>query len=203
MLRDAVNTLRQPWLRLLDRTVKVEDSWRRIPCDVPLHHFGAGAQHDFPWYFDGESRVEVTTLEEIKTWLLGCTYVRDVELFREVDFWQHPCTFEHLRKGDCEDFALWAWRKLVRLGHDAELVAGRSEEAACSHGCHTWVMLRGDDGLHLFDPVVREPAAMILPLDVVRDGYVPEVGVDARLRRYAYGGYYQQRRTRLFNAAAL
>ena len=42
-------------------------------------------------------------------WLLGCVYARDRDLFRNPDYWQHPCNFEGLRKGDCEDFALWAW----------------------------------------------------------------------------------------------
>jgi predicted transglutaminase-like cysteine proteinase len=33
---------------------------------------------------------------------------------------EHPGAFERRRRGDCEDFALWAWRKLAEVGVDAE-----------------------------------------------------------------------------------
>jgi hypothetical protein len=60
-------------------------------------------------------------------------------LFGEADFWQHPSTFERLRTGDCEDFAVWAWRKLIELGYDVDLVAGgvfgTASWTAGTHGC--------------------------------------------------------------------
>src|SRR5205085_1473130 len=67
----------------------------------------------FAWYFEGQSAVTVGSVDDVCEWLLECEYVHDPELFHEPDFWQHPRTFERLRKGDCEDHALWAWRKLV------------------------------------------------------------------------------------------
>lgn len=188
--------LRRPFVRLFDQTVRFDDPWERVECDVPLHRFGSGACHDFPWYFDGESTVETPSLEAVRTWLCGCAYVRDTVLFREADFWQHPCTFEQLRRGDCEDFALWTWRRLVELGYDADLVAGRCAWWREESG-HAWVLFRDYDGTpHLFDPVVRDPARMVRPLDAVRDGYCPEVAVDHHFRRYAYAGYYLHRRSR-------
>lgn len=196
MLARLVHLVRRPFTRLVDRSVRFEDPWERVECDVPLSRFGVGAQHDFPWYFEGSSLVEASTLEEACTWLRGCAYVRDSDLFREADFWQHPCTFEQLRRGDCEDFALWTWRRLVELGYDADLVAGR-----CSwwrgEGGHTWVLFRDRDGTRcLFDPVLRDPAPVISPLEAVADRYCPEVAVDRHFRRYAYAGYYLHRRNR-------
>src|SRR5690348_3236184 len=60
-----------------------------------------------------------------------CEYVRDP--VHERDFWQHPKTFEQLRKGDCEDHALWAWRKLTELGISA--YARRSSKRLSSALC--------------------------------------------------------------------
>jgi hypothetical protein len=107
----------------LARRLPIDDAWERFDFDAPLHVFGNGSRHDFAWYFQGDSSVHVSSIDDVQDWLLGCEYVSDPELFNEPDFWQHPRTFEQLRRGDCEDHALWAWRKLVELGHDAHLVS--------------------------------------------------------------------------------
>ena len=163
---------------------------------MPLGRYGLGARRDFAWYFEGQSTVEVETIEDMQEWLLGCAYASDPDLFQEADFWQHPCTFEQLRKGDCEDFSLWAWRKLVRLGYDAEFVAGCCMQPGCAeadHG-HTWIIFQKNDTTYLFDPIMRARTQMIQPLDVVRQAYIPEVSVDQHFTRYAYAGYYLKRR---------
>ncbi len=176
----------------------LDNPWERFASSVPLNVYGMGARREFRWYFEGQSVVEIQSIEEIQEWLLGCKYVSDSDLFQEADFWQHPCTFEQLRKGDCEDFALWAWRKMVRLGYQAEFVAGRCLQPGCSdidqgHG-HTWLVFEKDEALYLFDPIIRERDHMIQPLDAVRHEYIPEVSVDQHFKRYAYAGYYLKRR---------
>lgn len=128
----------------------------------------------------------------MKAWLLGCEYIRDPELFQEVDFWQHPTTFEHLRKGDCEDFALWAWRALVHLGYEAEFVAGHWAPPGAEPAGHAWVLFSDAGRPHLFDPVIRDADGMVRPIATVRDEYLPEVSVDGRFNRYVYGGYFQR-----------
>ena len=195
MLRDVLSRFSRPLSRLLLRTVSLDDPWQRFPNDVPLALYGKGAQRDFSWYFEGESRVPVTGVDEMLAWLRGCAYVRDMELFHDVDFWQHPLTFEQLRRGDCEDFALWSWRKLVEMGHDAEFVAGRCAARGLHGPGHAWVLLHGPDGVSLLDPVLRNGCGCLRPLDDVRDAYVPEVSVDGRLNRYAYAGFYLLRRS--------
>ena len=199
LLRRTSAALRRPLLRLLDRTVSPGDPWRRFPCDVPLARFGMGARRDFPWYFEGESAVRADSVEAIAAWLLGCAYARDRELFGEADVWQHPRAFEQRRRGDCEDFALWAWRKLVELGYEAELVAGYGLPEAPAPGGHAWVLYHDRGTPYLLDAVVREPWQMVRPLADVRHRYVPEVAVDARFRRYVYGGYLQRRRASFVN----
>lgn len=170
-----------------------DNPWERFVSAVPLSVYGMGARREFRWYFEGESAVDIRSIEEIKEWLLGCEYASDPDLFQEADFWQHPCTFEQLKKGDCEDFSLWAWRKLVRLGYATEFVAGRCLCTDADHG-HTWLLFEKEDVLYLFDPIIRDRHHMIQPLDVVRHEYIPEVSVDQHFNRYAYAGYYLKRR---------
>ena len=200
MLAALFQPLLRPVSRLLLRTVNVRDPWRRYAQAVPLSRYGAGARRDFGWYLEGESAVDAVSVADLKAWLLGCAYIRDPDLFHEVDFWQHPCTFEHLRMGDCEDFALWAWSRLVRLGYDAEFVAGRWLQGGDPSG-HAWVVFADAGTPHVFDPVIRDETCMVRPLEAVRNEYVPEVSVDGRLNRYVYGGYLQRlRRERLVPA---
>lgn len=193
MLTRAIATIIRPFSRLLLRTLPARDPWDRIPCPVPLRVYGIGARRDFKWYFEGKSSVDVSSVDEIIQFLSKCTYVRDPDLFVESDYWQHPCTFEQLRRGDCEDFALWAWRKLIELGFEAEFVAGRLLLTQKDVVGHTWVLYRDENNVYLLDPVIRHPARMIRPLGDVQKAYLPEVSVDGTFTRYAYGAYLKHR----------
>lgn len=191
-MRSVVRHLLRPVRQLLLKTARIDDPWTRYPQAVPLARYGLGAKHAFSWYFEGESRVPVKSIEEVQHWLLGCKYVRDPDIFEVRDYWQHPLTFEYLRMGDCEDFSLWAWRKLVRLGYEAEFVAGRCVQSAFKSVGHTWLVLRGLPEPLLFDPTLCDACSMLAPLSDVRQAYLPEVSVDDNLQRYAYGAYYMQ-----------
>jgi hypothetical protein len=182
MLRSAV----VPLLRLILRIMGPGDPWERFPRRVPLRAFGLGAIRPFPWYFEGESLVAVTSVDEICAWLLGCEYVRDQELFHEPDFWQHPRTFERLRCGDCEDHALWAWRKLVELGLDAELVSGQWAQTCDGSGGHVWIRFRESGQEYILEAVSRTRERMVRPFEEARVDYVPHTGVDREFRSYAY-----------------
>src|SRR5262245_50339945 len=154
-----------------------------MPSRVPTSRFGLGSTRRFEWYFEGTSVVAIASVEELCAWLLDCEYIADSELFQERDFWQHPRTFEQIRKGDCEDYALWAWRKLVELGMEAELVVGRwaaTDPALERH--HAWVMFRKDGQEFVLESVARSADRMVRPLAEAHDEYVPHVGVDQRFQ---------------------
>jgi len=155
---------------------------------VPATAFGRGSRHDFAWYFDGESAVSVASIDAIQDWLLGCEYANDAALFHESDFWQHPCTFEELRRGDCEDHAIWAWRKLVELGIDADLVSGTVLHDDGERGGHVWVVLRDGGATFVLECVAKSKALMLRPLAEVRAVYRPEFGVDRDRRPYVFNG---------------
>jgi hypothetical protein len=167
--------------------ITVEDPWERLDLAVPARTFGS--PHDFPWYFEGESQVCAESIDAVCEWLLGCEYVSDPELFNERDFWQHPRTFERLRQGDCEDHALWAWRKLVELGIDAEFVCGECDlEEPGGHG-HAWVVFREAGAEFVLEAAAGSRESMIRPLAEVRDQYRPHAAVNARFETTAFSGY--------------
>jgi hypothetical protein len=88
--------------------------------------------------------------------------------------------FERRRRGDCEDFALWAWRKLAEVGVDAEFCVGRviCDDRPEVDRQHAWVVFRVDEAAYLFEPAARIRSRMIRPL-AGRDGRV----IRAALRR--------------------
>jgi hypothetical protein len=194
-------SIRPAW-RLLLRFMPADDPWQRVEYRVPVGRYGFGSRHDFDWYFEGKSLVSVGSLDEVREWLLGCEYIQDEELFHEADFWQHPRTFERLRRGDCEDHALWAWRKLLELGYDAELVSGRflpwQPGVRDREGGHVWVVFRRDGRTYLLEAASKTPERVIRPLDDVKTKYRPEYGVDRHRRRFAFNGALHTMRDREF-----
>ena len=185
-LRQALS----PVIRLVARLIGRESAWERLTMPVPAGAFGPGSERPFAHYFEGESRVRVGSIAEIAAWLQTCEYVSDLELFHKRDVWQHPSVFEDLKRGDCEDFALWAWRKLSELGIDAELCVGRviARARPDSHYQHAWVVYRAGTTEFLFEPAARTEAAMIRPLAEVMDDYVPHFAVNHRFETNAFVG---------------
>ena len=171
------------------RFIAVRDPWERLPYEAPLVMFGDGARHGFEWVFEGASAVDVNSVDDILEWLLGCRYETDASLFHETDFWQHPRTFEQFRRGDCEDFALWAWRKLVELGLDASLIIGRRVPPGVENSRHAWIQFRDGETEYLFEPVARDRDRALRPLGDVRSEYIPEFGVARDRRRFLFAGY--------------
>ena len=157
---------------------------------VPEHVFGPGSQQPFTTYFEGETRVPVTCIDDIVAWLQTCEYVSDLELFHERDVWQHPTSFESLKRGDCEDFALWAWRKLAELGIDAEFFVGRVIDVerpdVVRH--HAWVVYWVDGTAFLFEPAAQTASRMIRPLEQAMRDYVPHFAVNHRFATRAFAG---------------
>ena len=171
------------------RLFPVHDPWVRLPYEAPLGLFGDGARHGFDWVFDGDSGVSVATFDEVFAWLAECRYETDTSLFHESDYWQHPRTFEQLRRGDCEDFALWAWRKMVELNIDADLVIGRRVPPGAENSRHAWIIFRDGTGEYVFEPVIRDRTLAVRHVTAVRTEYIPEFGVNGARRRFFFAGY--------------
>jgi hypothetical protein len=163
------------------------DVWQATYQNLPLKFYGGGAHHNFDYYYTRSSKVDVSSIDEIMQWLLGCEYVPDQEQFKVRDHWQHPSDFEETRKGDCEDFALWAWRKLVELGHDAEFMVGKWIHDGRA-GTHAWVFLRLEGKEYVFESTGRGIDRILKGHSLVRDSYVPFASVDSQMRKKVYKG---------------
>jgi hypothetical protein len=188
-VRRGLGWLLQPLHRFMVVHMKVADPWE--PASTFLinpHRFGPGSRKPFSWYFEGESAVVVGDIAAICEWLAGCQYTRDADLFRDPDYWQHPLTFEQLRKGDCEDHALWAWRKMVELGAKAHFYVGQWRQDPEHTGFHAWVVFEKDGRPFLLDPVFKDVAKIVRPLDEARVEYVPHFSVDASFKMCARAG---------------
>lgn len=167
-----------------------DSPWERVPMRVSTTAFGPGSRRDFAQYFEGESHVPVASIDDIVEWLTRCQYVTDIDLFHEQDVWQHPAAFEQLRCGDCEDFALWAWRKLAEVGVEAEFYVGRvivNDEPDVDRQ-HAWVVYRVRGTDFLFEPAASGIQRMIRPLSDVRDEYVPHFAVNHQFITSAFVG---------------
>ena len=173
------------------RRLARSDPWQRLPYAPPLSAFGPGLQHDFDEYLAGDSRVVAGTPTLVAQWLLECRYAEDALLLDEHDHWQHPCTFEVVRSGDCEDYALWAWRKLVDAAYEAEFVVGMHHRADGFVGRHAWVVFRDGANEYVLDGVQRSLATMVRDRRAVATEYVPQVGVTSGGRRFVFAGLFQ------------
>ena len=172
------------------------DPWAPSTSWVALETLGSGAKRPFAWYLEGDTNVKPASVDALCDWLADCEYARDQDLFHEPDFWQHPKTFEHLRKGDCEDFALWAWRKLIELGCDARFFIGEwRPEDPPRHAWHAWVVFNHHNRQMLLEPQESRDK-MVLPFDAVKAQYIPYFFVDPTCKPIAVEGYlyYLKRR---------
>jgi hypothetical protein len=188
--RASFRRLFSPFIRFAERLLGYESAWEPVPMRVPASAFGPGSRQPFADYFEGESSVRVQSIDDIVAWLQTCEYVSDIELFQERDFWQHPGAFESRRRGDCEDFALWAWRKLAEVGVDAEFCVGRvvCDDRPEVDRQHAWVIFRVDEAAYLFEPAARIRSRMIRPLADAMGEYVPHFAVNHRFDTNAFVG---------------
>lgn len=178
LLRGSSEVLRLA--RFFDETA---DPWERMPHAVPASAFGLASERDFGIYLQGPSIVPTRNLDDVCAWLRCCDAVDDHALFYQSDFWQHPVTFEQIRKGDCEDHALWAWRQLHRLGIPALFMAGLWDKTA-----HAWVLIDQSPVPRLLETTAKT-GPMLHPLPAVRGRYCPALAVDTLGHTYVYQGY--------------
>jgi hypothetical protein len=182
------------WLRSAGATIArglglSDTPWERVPMDVPASAFGPGSRRQFSEYLKGQSSVTASCIDDVAAWLATCEYATDLDQFNEPDVWQEPCVFEQRQRGDCEDFALWAWRKLIEIGIEAEFFVGR---VACGDPSidrqHAWVVYRQSGDAYLFEPAAHDRQRMIQPWSIVKDRYVPHFAIDHRLVTSAFVG---------------
>lgn len=133
--------------------------------------------------FQVKSRVRVNVPKDISTYLRKCKYVSDKELFDKQDHWQTPDEFESNMKGDCEDHALWAWRKFVELGENARFMYGM--DSFCGHA---WVTIYKHKVPYIFEATAKprfwRPIKLIIANNT--EDFKPSVSIDKNFHFYRH-----------------
>ncbi len=177
---------------LVTRCYQFKPTYNKVAEEISYRQFAQGATLPFSQYFEQGSTVNVSSIDDICHWLQQCKYAKDRDQFDAGDYWVHPVEFEQLRKGDSEDHALWAWRKLVELGFEAEFVLGYRRERFMVEGYHAWVIFDGLDKnfLNKRRTYLVESSGkkfpIIFPIEEKEEEYRPIFGVDHTFRTYRY-----------------
>ena len=113
-----------------------------------------------------------TDIDHVRRFLQTCRYMSDQVQFGRRDYWMPPEEFERRRRGDCEDFALWTWRQLMRLGYSARFV--------CGHGGrygegHAWVTFELDGRTFIVESLAAPFGPTFPRLSTLR--YRPRISV--------------------------
>jgi Bacterial transglutaminase-like cysteine proteinase BTLCP len=143
---------------------KVFDPFHRRKAPHPSFPMGRYVSHPLT--------VKCDSIADIRRFLMGCKGVSDEELFGKRDYWQPPEDFEQLKKGDCEDFALWTWRQLLSLGYDARFVGGKAGRYGVGHA---WVTYFQDGKCFLVEPMLRSVGETFPRLSTIK--YKPQYSV--------------------------
>lgn len=85
----------------------------------------------------------------LRRFLSDCKYESDEKQFGQTDYWQPPEKFEESKKGDCEDFALWCWRQLLRMDYSSRIVIGTAGRYGAGHA---WVTFQKGGKTFLLEP---------------------------------------------------
>jgi hypothetical protein len=117
--------------------------------------------------------VKCSSIAEIRDFLSNCKYVSDKEQFGREDYWMPPEEFEKVKKGDCDDFALWTWRQFLGMGYNARYVVGRTGRYG---GGHAWVTLEKDGRHFIVDPLSQAVGERLPRLSFAR--YSPSGSVE-------------------------
>lgn len=123
-------------------------------------------------------REEVTdkerrTIQEIFNEAATFQYSRDPE----GDMWQDPSITEKLKRGDCEDMAVWVYRELKRSGYDdVRIMVGKFE--LHDKRFHTWVVCRLEGADVIIDPALQR--GVWLRAEISTDLYLPAYSFDGR-----------------------
>ncbi len=174
-----------------------DDPWEHVNTGLKRFLFGDDLPEPFKTLPDGGDRVPVESIDELCSWLQGCEYVSDEKLFGQEDFWQHPQAFEKLRKGDCEDHALWAWRKMDSLDHPAHFYLGRWQgPEGGAPNAHAWVVFEWGGQDYLMETVLKQTPNMVYSLASAKDRYSPHFSVSSKNEVQMYVGFLQFLRER-------
>ncbi len=93
------------------------------------------------------------SIEELRKFLMTCSYKSDKEQFDKDDYWMPPNDFEKSRLGDCDDFALYTWRQFIEMGYKSRYTIGLGGRYEIGHA---WVTLSIGGKNFFVEPLARK-----------------------------------------------
>lgn len=165
-----------------------DDNWFSQVVGFSLYSLGGNCNKDMAWYLTGDSEVHISSVKELCEWLFSCEYISWEGQDRKTLDWQHPLDFEKEKKGNCVDFSLWAWRRLIELDVKVELFAGEWIRLGKKKQ-YFWVVFESDGEKYLIDTVSKDKEKMLYRLESVKNIYIPWASVDNDMECRLYGGY--------------
>jgi hypothetical protein len=111
-----------------------------------------------------------------------------IEQFDRQDYWQPPEDFERTKKGDCDCFALWTWRRLMEMGYDARVVFGKCGRYGVGHA---WVEYFADGQCFLVEPQANRVGEALPRLSTL--SYQPKLSVAWDGKKLCYYQHAQQK----------
>jgi hypothetical protein len=129
-----------------------------------------------------EIKIQVKNFYDIHNFLQKCNYTSDEVLFNRSDYWQTPDQFEINQSGDCEDFSLWAWRKLIDIGKNARFTVGSDDYVG-----HAWVTIFQNKDILIYEPTNKSDIKHIPIISVLEiNSYKPSFSIDKKLNFYQH-----------------
>lgn len=136
--------------------------WSHFPSTFPIGR-----------YVTQPLTIKCNSFEDLRRFLKRCRGVSDKEQFGKDDYWMPPEDFEKSLKGDCDDFAMYAWRQLLEMGYRARFVAGSVGDSLQRHA---WVSFEKDGKHFLLEPQARFLGLRFPRLEALR--YRPDISVE-------------------------
>ena len=91
---------------------------------------------------------EVQDFESLDALINTGTYVSDLTQYEDLSEWVLSATFEVTLTGDSDEFAMWAWVQLCRLGYPARLMVGGLYQERPNHA---WVTVHRGQSVQVLE----------------------------------------------------
>jgi len=122
-------------------------------------------------------------LKELSAFLIECQYASDKSQFNIDDYWMEPVHFENKKQGDCEDFSLFTWKQLIKMGIESRFVVG----TVGKNKGHAWCTAIIKGKKYIVEPLMAK--APILPAFTFMN-YKPKISVQINDDKLQYYKHY-------------
>lgn len=158
--------------------------WTGLPVKISPLWFGQFK--DYEKVLQDNTETSFSDEKDLMAWVSRCRYISDLKQFDKADYWQMPYEFEKRQSGDCEDFALYLWHHLCKMGVNARFVIGTGRRPYRVNG-HAWVTIQRAEGYEVVDGSLTGRDFIRVPEEKARINYLPMFSIDSQCKVYWHG----------------